>query len=119
MPGIRIGPANRAGGVCVSPDVLHEFAAEIGGAGKHSTGNDISFDFAEPELSYYVDLHLLVDGRLSITEGHQTYDSMSENPVVRTGGDRRVTSLERTVCRVREQVCGRRHRHRCHRRSSS
>ena len=48
--GIGVGPANRPGRCCVCPDVLHEFAAKIGDGSEDSSGNDIPFDFAEPDL---------------------------------------------------------------------
>ena len=50
MRGISIGPANWAGGGCIGSNVFHEFAAEIGDGSEDATGNDIPFDFAEPEF---------------------------------------------------------------------
>ena len=48
--GVGIGPANGASAVCVSPNVFHELAAEVGDRGKHATSNDITLDFGEPKL---------------------------------------------------------------------
>src|SRR3954451_22645864 len=48
--GISVGPADRTGRFCVCPDVFHEFSAKISDGSEHSTGNNMAFDFAEPDL---------------------------------------------------------------------
>ena len=60
--GVGIGPANGTSAVCVSTNVVHELAAEVGDRRKHAASNDIALDFSEPKL------HLIQPRRIRRSE---------------------------------------------------